>query len=188
MNFNNKENERITLPDERVIWLSRSCAVVITVWCFVNRTPYLLLGQRGPGCPDEIGKWNLPCGYLDWNETLTEAAEREVYEETGLNIRIVQQNSDDIISSHMQHPWKISSTFTAKNKVKQSISHHFALIYKARQLPELSMAYCEPGEVSALKWVAKAKLNTFDYAFEHFDITQQFLKQQKFIFETDKNR
>jgi len=56
MKFANKENEKITLPDGRTIWLSRSCAVVITVWCFVDDTPYLLIGKRGIGCPDEIGK------------------------------------------------------------------------------------------------------------------------------------
>lgn len=178
MNFNNKENERITLPDERVIWLSRSCAVVITIWCLVNDTPYLLLGQRGSGCPDEIGKWNLPCGYLDWDETLTEAAEREVYEETGLNIRTVQKDSENIISNRMQHPWKISSIVTPKNKIKQNISHHFALLYKAKQLPELSMAYCEPNEVADLKWVTQEKLNEFNYAFNHFAIIQQFLAEE----------
>ena len=32
----------------------------------------------------EGGKWCFPCGYLDWDETLEEAASRELYEETGL--------------------------------------------------------------------------------------------------------
>jgi ADP-ribose pyrophosphatase YjhB (NUDIX family) len=31
-----------------------------------------------------VGKIGLPCGYLDWNETLYEAMIREVYEETSL--------------------------------------------------------------------------------------------------------
>ena len=43
MKFNNKENERIILPDERIIWLSRSCAVVVTVWCIVKNTPSIVI-------------------------------------------------------------------------------------------------------------------------------------------------
>ena len=46
---------------------------------------YLLIEKRGPGCPDEIGKWANPTGYLDWDETLKEALAREVWEEIGLD-------------------------------------------------------------------------------------------------------
>ncbi|MCK5896705.1 MAG: NUDIX hydrolase, partial [Cocleimonas sp.] len=178
MNFNNKENERIILPDERIIWLSRSCAVVITVWCIVNNTPYLLLGRRGSSCPDEVGKWNLPCGYLDWNETLTEAAEREVYEETGLDIRTVQQQTDSVVKNYLHHPWKITSAFSNKKQAKQNISHHYALIYHAKKLPTLSTKYCEPDEVSDVRWVTQTELTDYDYAFNHLAIIFEFLENE----------
>lgn len=179
MKFANKENEEITLPDGRIIWLSRSCTVVVTVWCIVDDMPYLLIGKRGAGCPDEVGKWNLPCGYLDWDETLSEAAEREVHEETGLDIRVAQKNADSIIKSYMQHPWKISSEVSGRKESKQNISHHFALVYKAKKLPKLSMEYCEPDEVSDLKWIQQEEINNFEYAFGHFAIIQEFLDKEK---------
>ena len=183
MKFNNKENERIILPDERIIWHSRACAVVITVWCFIENTPYLLLGKRGDGCPDEVGKWNLPCGYLDWNETLSEAAEREVFEETGLDIRSIQQDTGVIIRSHMHHPWKISSSISGRKNAKQNISHHFALVYKADELAELSTDYCEPDEVADLKWITQGDIETFDYAFNHLEIIGAFLDKEKMLVE-----
>ena len=78
MKFDNRLNEELTLDDGRVVWLSRSSTVIITVWCFIENTPYLLLGERGIGCPNEVGKWNLPCGYLDWNETLYSQLRRAI--------------------------------------------------------------------------------------------------------------
>jgi ADP-ribose pyrophosphatase YjhB (NUDIX family) len=177
MNFNNKQNERITLSDERIIWLSRSAAVVVTVWCIVGNTPYLLLGKRGCGCPDEVGKWNLPCGYLDWNETLAEAAEREVYEETGLNIRAIQEDIESVMISHLDQPWKVVSDIVSINS-KQTISHHHALIYEAKKLATLSTAHCEPDEVEALRWVTSAELDDYDYAFDHLAAIREFMEEE----------
>lgn len=63
----------------------------------------ILLIRRGiePG----YGKWALPGGYLDWDETLQEGVIREVKEETGLYTRVksflsffdsIQRNSQNI--------------------------------------------------------------------------------------------
>jgi ADP-ribose pyrophosphatase YjhB (NUDIX family) len=177
MKFNNKENERIILPDERIIWLSRSSAVVVTIWCIVD-IPYLLLGKRGCGCPDEVGKWNLPCGYLDWNETLKEAAEREVYEETGLNISVIQEDTTCLLRTYLHQPWQVISTINTINP-RQTISNHHALVYKATELAELSTAYCEPDEVADLKWVTQVELDHYDYAFDHLTMIRAFLEKEK---------
>lgn len=34
------------------------------------------------------GMWCIPCGHLEWNEDVRQAAKREIREETGLNIAI----------------------------------------------------------------------------------------------------
>ena len=84
--FANKENECVQTRDGLTIWLSRSCATVAQV-CLYNLTDkrwYILLGKRGPHTPDYQGFWCLPCGYLDWNETLYKGMLREVWEECGL--------------------------------------------------------------------------------------------------------
>lgn len=46
----------------------------------------ILLGRRtiDPG----LGKWSFPSGYVDRGEVLEEAARREVFEETGLRVRL----------------------------------------------------------------------------------------------------
>jgi len=174
MIFTNKENEHIKLSDGREIWLSRACAVVNTVWCIVDGEPNLLIGQRGPGCPDEIGNWNLPCGYLDWNETLKEAAIRETWEETGVNIKDVKPV--DIILNHMDSPWLITSYVDGDNTLKQNVSMHHAIVYESDKLPILSSSNCEPGEISDLKWIKIDQIDDFTYAFKHDIRINEFIE------------
>ena len=85
MEFKNKENEVLVI-DGKEIWLSRAVAVVATVAVFFENEMYILLNKRGTGTPDFQGYWNLPCGYLDYNETTGEAPLREVWEECGVDI------------------------------------------------------------------------------------------------------
>jgi len=79
----------------------------------------------------------------------------------------------------MQHPWRVSSEISDQKDSKQNISHHFALIYKTKTLPELSMEYCEPDEVSDLKWIQQVEINNFEFAFGHSAIIQAFLDKEK---------
>ncbi len=171
--FNNRENEEVTLSDGRVIWLSRSSAVTTTVLCQVAGSHYILLGKRGIGCPDEVGKWNLPCGYLDWDETLPEAAVREVFEETGVNLRDVAESS--ILLSHMDQPWQVNSGHRPGSK--QNVSHHFYMVFEAAELPATSTEYCEPDEIAELQWREISQLGDLDYAFRHGEIMQEFLSR-----------
>lgn len=65
-------------------WFSRSMAIVVLVQDDISGE--FVIEKRGPGCPDNIGKYVFPCGYVGWGETVQEAAAREVYEETGIHI------------------------------------------------------------------------------------------------------
>jgi ADP-ribose pyrophosphatase YjhB (NUDIX family) len=46
----------------------------------------ILLARRG--IEPRKGFWNLPCGFLELNETIEEGAKREVLEETGIDIAL----------------------------------------------------------------------------------------------------
>ena len=70
----------------KIYWISRSMAVVCFVFAYIDGRWCVLANQRGEGTPDFQGYWNAPCGYLDYNETLEQAAIREVYEETGVKL------------------------------------------------------------------------------------------------------
>ncbi len=48
----------------------------------VVRDGAILLGQR------RSGRWCIPCGHVEWNESIEEAARREFEEETGLQAEL----------------------------------------------------------------------------------------------------
>lgn len=48
--------------------------------------PLILLGRRARG--RYAGLWCVPCGYVEWDEDVREAARRELHEETGLEVRV----------------------------------------------------------------------------------------------------
>ncbi len=70
----------------------------------VNDEGKILLGKRGE---ESIypGKWCLPCGYIEYDETYLEAALREVKEETGITslpdgiINVVSNQFDNGVCS-----------------------------------------------------------------------------------------
>lgn len=59
---------------------------------------YLLVQEAQEKC---FGKWNIPAGHLDPNETIFEGAKREVFEETGCEVKLtgVLQIANKVLSN-----------------------------------------------------------------------------------------
>jgi ADP-ribose pyrophosphatase YjhB (NUDIX family) len=60
-------------------------SILIHVSVIVCRGDRILLVQESK--PDRYGMWNLPGGHLEQGETIVQGMQREVLEETGLDVR-----------------------------------------------------------------------------------------------------
>ena len=80
----------------------------------------LFLSKRSQNCRNERGHWEVPGGSVDFGEKLIDAVKREMVEEYGTEIEILEQfpAADHIISNEGQH-W-VPTTFLARFKAGQS--------------------------------------------------------------------
>lgn len=165
MKFKNRHNP-FHKVDGRIVWESRSVAVNCVVICGNS----VLLGQRGSGAPDSRGLWNIPSGYMDWDESGTEAVYREVWEETGVNL--LEQK---IIINHLLNPWHVN---TQPDENRQNISLRYGCVIglNGTDLPLLTDENSEPNEIGDLRWVPFNELDQYKYAFNHDVVIKEYLK------------
>lgn len=106
--FKNIESQSYKVIDseskEKTIYHNRAVTVNVVQFLIkkeseVNSDVYVLIGKRGKDSFDYQDKLNLPCGHLDWNESIVECGIREMYEETGfidptIQYHLLNINSD----------------------------------------------------------------------------------------------
>jgi 8-oxo-dGTP pyrophosphatase MutT (NUDIX family) len=175
MKFNNRENECVKLPNGKEVWLSRAVAVVGTVCLIKDEVPFFLISQRGSGAADNQGLWNLPCGYLDWDETTGEAFIREVWEECGVNAKLLIEDKNIMRINFVETPWDINSN-TSENR--QNVCIHHGLIGMVNELPTPEIKNeVEENEVADVAWVSIFDISKYEYAFSHEERIQKFIKK-----------
>lgn len=170
MKFNNRQNTSIVTKEGAEHWLSRSVAVTVSILLIQNNQPYILINQRGPGVPDFTGYWNLVCGYLDYDETIQEAAIREVWEECGVNAIELMQASEAVF---FDPPWDVNSS---PKYSKQNVTTHHGIVAKVEQLPAVSAEHNEPGETSDIQWLKLEEVSKLDFAFNHKKRIELFIQ------------
>ena len=139
----------------KTYWISRSMAVSCFVLTRINDQWCVLANQRGEGTPDFQGCWNVPCGYLDYNETTKQAAIREVYEETGVQLP--------------------NATFWGfeddPEENRQNVTFRYYTIIEDPQPSFISLSTealgGEENEVSSVAWIPLDVIADFDWAFDH---------------------
>lgn len=172
--FSNTPNKSY-IVDGKIIWVSRSIALVAAIVAKFENENYILISQRGPGstnfpadCP---GFWNLTCGYLDWDENGYQAFCREVYEENGLYL-------PDLIELAINDKWLAQPFYvnTEPAENRQNVSLSYGFYFGCHELPELSTKNSEPEEVLQTKWVKVSEIDNYEFAFCHDRRIKQFLK------------
>lgn len=145
-------------------WVSRAMAVLVGIVGETKAgTPCILAQKRGPKTPDPEyrGCWCLPCGYLDYNETLKEAAVREVFEETGVKLNI-----DDLSF------WRINDDPKSDKRQNVTIRYTYKLDCPIEDI-KLTSKFSEDGEVSDIQWIELRSIRTVKWAFNHKELAKE---------------
>ena len=150
-------------------WISRSIAAVV---CIIAKdksgNEYVLAVQRGKGTPDPeyVGKYCMPCGYLDYDETVAQAAQREVKEETGLTFPV----TDFKLVTINDNPF---------DDKRQNVTFRY-LVKSDILVNELELMFTtknsEKDEVSEIRFIKVSNIELYEWAFNHETLIKEIIK------------
>ena len=130
----------------------------VVVHAIVEKDGCLLLEKRALGIL-EGGKWSLPSGFLDRDETASEGVLRELKEETGWTGKIVSL-------------FRINTKPDRPHEDRQNVAFEFIV----KPLEQITKPDQESTEV---KWVPIEKLPPVsEFAFDHGESIELYLKYE----------
>ena len=143
------------IVDGKEYWISRSVAVAVSLFTFIDKKFCILANKRGPGLPNHVGEWNVISGYLDFDESLSDACIREVWEETGVDIKNVS-----LINLNIEDDPK---------RENQVILFRYAgfIMQEPRNIIELTNKNSEPNEVDEVKWIPIEEVDNYQWTSEN---------------------
>lgn len=181
--YNDKVEQIIN--DNFIGWYSRSVASALFVFAKNKRGKWCTLGiQRGHGCPDFQGYWCNSCGYLDYNETVEEAAVRELHEESGIilspnEVSFFGYESDPVKANRQNVTFRFTKVF--KNDVKR-----WQLMWPVKHLFKKKIGsavwadniktnrnHCEENEVDDIRWIPLEDVDNYKWAFGHDELIKE---------------
>ena len=133
-----RENRMIKGENGEELWISRSVVVICVVARITDENKIEILAEKRGPLVSATGRWCFPCGYLDYDEDLTDAVIREVQEETGYTLERKDVNFIDINSK-------------PDGKKQNVIIRHIAFIDNHKN--QISDFKLDTNEVTELKWI-----------------------------------
>jgi UDPglucose 6-dehydrogenase len=136
-------------PDE-TIWINPALAVNLIV---ADKGKILLVKRK---IEPFKGSWSLPGGFVEYGETVEDAARREVKEECALSIRLSEIVG--VYSNPNRHPWK----------------HVISICYAAKKIRKHTRAILEEEEAKFFKINNLPK----ELAFDHANMIKDYARQK----------
>ena len=146
-----KKNDTTDIKTNKYKHRSGKCAGVILIdpWCgnIYDSSSYrvMVVQQRNSGA------WGLPKGHIEKEEDIACAAQRELYEETGISFETLNENVD-YIPLEIRKIHNVSSSAQQPNHVTIKKIHFFVYILLRRGTSLNHMQY-DQKEISAVSWM-----------------------------------
>lgn len=157
---------------------NRGIGVVLLALVIHNDQAYVLCNKRGNSTSEYKDMWNLPSGYLEFNEDTIDASIRETREECGIIIprELVKE------VEHSSDP---------KNNRQNIIFRHIAILPEEYYYKPLKAENND--EVSEIRWLTLSEIDSFEFAWNqkatiHRIINKQNEKSDKIIFTFGKHK
>lgn len=125
----------------KIYYVSKSATASLAAFCMDKKKGVwcVLANKRGPGAGSNQGLWNLPCGFVERNESAEAGARRETEEETGVKIPA-------------NVPLRTLGARSNNNSDRISFAFTCVLPGSIEDYP-LSAENSEPGEVADIRWI-----------------------------------
>lgn len=133
-----RENRMIKGENGEELWISRSVVVICVVARITDDNKIEIIAEKRGPLVSATGRWCFPCGYLDYDEDLTDAVIREVQEETGYTLERKDVKFIDINSK------------PEGNKQNVGIRHIAFIDNDKKQISDFEL---DTNEVTELKWI-----------------------------------
>lgn len=174
--FNSRENEHIKFSfysseNGKVkydYFMNRAPAVAGLVFAMTRQGTKVLIGKRSKTMLDSPGKLGIPCGYINWDETLHEGMMREVYEETSFYMPDFEEY---LIFNNDNHPFLIKDHPTEPH---QNITSVFISVFDFRDAADIFMSEIEDFSCRESDWTKWLEMDEFfkthtqhEWAFKH---------------------
>ena len=148
MKMNNFEFEH----NGQKLWYSRSLACNAIIFrLHEDFSVDVLACKRGQGCEFNKGLWNVPGGFIDFDEDAKQCALRELHEETGISI-------------DYSRIWFFKLDSQPRGARQTMVASHVGIFAKATTDTWIfSTEYSEPDETEEIKWIPIEELDKYEW-------------------------
>lgn len=154
------------------LWYSRSlaCSAVVLRYDVADKTVEVLAVKRGQGCEFNKGKWNVPGGFIDFNENAKQCAIRETREETGIELPFEQVMFQELDTE----PAGVRQTMVAI---------HSAVFPKtATRDWKFTTENAEPSEVEEIRWIDLVDIDKYNWCRGQIENIKKVTRRLDWIF------
>ena len=144
---------KVVFPDGQVVFIPRPTGVSLFVDSIDNDGDFCVLTNlRGQRTNDNKGKWNVPAGFLEWDESGERAAQRECEEECGISVPIEEIK-------------QVETSTDPKENRQHVIFRYYAVVGSEYMNKKLTDKDSEEDEVRDIKWIKLRELDNYEFAW-----------------------